>query len=179
MDTITRWEAQRRGFTRFYTDKPCKRGHVTERFVANGRCVACQRAQDRAWNAAHREQVRARDRAWYAAHPEQAQAKVRAWNAAHPDHVAAMNGLTDARRRAPGCVPPGFDYRTTVPSYATARRRTRETGVPHEVDHIIPLCWGVARGGWHRASNLQVIPATANRVKANAERANPPRQRRQ
>jgi 5-methylcytosine-specific restriction endonuclease McrA len=35
-------------------------------------------------------------------------------------------------------------------------------GIPHEVDHIIPL----AKGGLHHPSNLQVIPASVNRRKS-------------
>jgi 5-methylcytosine-specific restriction endonuclease McrA len=66
----------------------------------------------------------------------------------------------------PGCVPRDFDFAATIPFYKEARRRSRETGVPHAVDHIIALCLG----GEHTASNLQVITAAANREKAKSER---------
>ena len=47
-------------------------------------------------------------------------------------------------------------------TYKEARRLTIETGVRHEVDHVMPL----ARGGLHVSSNLQVITGKANREKS-------------
>ena len=47
--------------------------------------------------------------------------------------------------------------------YDEADRLTKETGVPHEVDHIIPL----SRGGSHSPDNIQVITAEENRKKSN------------
>lgn len=45
--------------------------------------------------------------------------------------------------------------------YEMANRVTKCTGIPHEVDHIIPL----ARGGHHHESNLQILPENLNRSK--------------
>jgi hypothetical protein len=156
MQTISRVDAQRRGLKRFFTGTACRRGHVAERLVSDSKCVVCERARFLAWQAAH---------------PEKSRAKVRAWLAAHPDHKAAARGRLHALGRAPGCVPVDFDLEQTIPFYTEARRRTRETGVSHEVDHILAL----SLGGLHTASNLQVITEAANLEKAKTER----RQRRQ
>lgn len=45
--------------------------------------------------------------------------------------------------------------------YAEAARRTRETGIPHHVDHDRPL----ARGGKHHPDNMHVVPADINLAK--------------
>lgn len=182
-ERISRAEAQRRGLARYYSSRPCVRGHVGERQVLTGNCLVCKRAYGRArrrtaahrerhrvyalaWRSAHPDRVEAARRRYQAAHPDAQLAQSRAWKAAHPDHQAALIGMFNARERAPGCVPADFDYKTTVPFYAEARRRTRETGIPHEVDHIKAL----GLGGKHIASNLQVLTKAANRKKANAER---------
>lgn len=49
--------------------------------------------------------------------------------------------------------------------YDLAKRRTKALGVPHEVDHIIPLR-GKTVCGLHVESNLRVVPKAVNRAKA-------------
>ena len=68
---------------------------------------------------------------------------------------------------SPAACRTGFDVEQTIPFYREALRRTQETGVKWEVDHIVALCLG----GQHIASNLQVLTADANREKAKAEKA--------
>jgi len=41
MEIITRKEAQEKGLPRYFTGKPCKRGHVCERYSLRGACVDC------------------------------------------------------------------------------------------------------------------------------------------
>lgn len=43
--------------------------------------------------------------------------------------------------------------------YLEARQRSSETGIPHDVDHVVPL----SRGGMHHPSNLRILPASMNR----------------
>lgn len=40
-EIISRDNAHRDGRMRFYTGKPCKKGHYSERYVSCGNCIAC------------------------------------------------------------------------------------------------------------------------------------------
>ena len=41
MKIITQMEAARLGLNKYYTGRPCKRGHKSERWTLNGACVQC------------------------------------------------------------------------------------------------------------------------------------------
>jgi len=40
-ELITREQAYTQGRIKFFTGKPCKQGHVDQRYVSGGGCVAC------------------------------------------------------------------------------------------------------------------------------------------
>ena len=45
--------------------------------------------------------------------------------------------------------------------YEECSKISCETGIPHEVDHIIPIC----KGGLHHPDNLQILTMEENRKK--------------
>jgi hypothetical protein len=51
--------------------------------------------------------------------------------------------------------------------YVRAAEMSRASGIPHEVDHIIPLR-GRAVSGLHVHTNLQILSRTQNRAKQNS-----------
>lgn len=63
-------------------------------------------------------------------------------------------------------TPPWADESTIQAVYDEAAKRTRDSGVKHEVDHYYPLTSDQVCG-LHVAENLRVITALANRQKAN------------
>jgi hypothetical protein len=146
VEIITRAEAIQRGLKRYFTGKPCKHGHIAERLLTRT-CVECGRGVTRRWQAAN---------------PDQCRKQGHKWRGENPDRWAAHRGLHEARKRFPDCVPSDFDFDATIPFYTERRRLTKETGVKHDVDHILAL----RLGGKHLASNLQV-----NRHKGKAARA--------
>jgi 5-methylcytosine-specific restriction endonuclease McrA len=111
---VTRAEALAAGLTRYFTGKPCKHGHLSERTSCNGGCIACntisiaalyyaetteqratRNARTKAWKDAHREQIRAAGRAYSMANREQANA----WKTANRDQLNAAE--REARLRDP------------------------------------------------------------------------------
>lgn len=63
-------------------------------------------------------------------------------------------------------VPPWVDKEAIAAIYKEARRVSMVTGVPHHVDHVIPLA-GKFVSGLHVHTNLAIVPAAVNLKKYN------------
>lgn len=55
---INRWSAIALGLMKYYTGKPCKRGHLSERLTCNGHCCECQAE----YHKAHQDELRVKNR---------------------------------------------------------------------------------------------------------------------
>lgn len=221
---ISRKEARARGLTRYFTGKPCKHGHVSERFSRNGVCVECMPESRRKWREANSSKVREGRRKWKQDNPERVNELAREWRAAnsekvrdvnrkyyrenrerissqqrafrqaHPDETRERNRVWYAKnaRRARQCssnwakankgkraanqarrkaaklrrTPEWADLDLIAAFYATAREMTEASGIPHEVDHVVPL-QGKTVSGLHVAANLQILTKSENSSKGN------------
>jgi 5-methylcytosine-specific restriction endonuclease McrA len=81
---VTRAQAKRLGLKRYFTGKPCKRGHIAEHWIS-GPCVVCQRERGNQWHAENRDKVNAGAKRRYEANPEKARAKKREWRLDNPE----------------------------------------------------------------------------------------------
>ncbi len=62
--------------------------------------------------------------------------------------------------------PPWADPKAILALYAEAKRLTIEAGIPHHVDHVIPL-QGEFVTGLHVETNLQILTGVENSRKSN------------
>jgi len=175
MQVITRDDAKAQGMTTYFTGKPCRHGHITERFTVNQRCRECARVDSlrryhadavertrktREYQRQNKDRVLAKHREWIAANKERVRQKEREWEARNPDKKKVIRINNDAKRRgAPG--------RITVRQWRSLLReadhKCMACGSPDNLtsDHIVPIC----KGGENRITNLQVLCLDCNRKK--------------
>lgn len=180
----TRAEAKARGLPHYFTGKPCVNGHVALR-KTKGACVEClkqewaesnaRRAQlpksEAAKAAGRRYYERNRDRVIEAAQRRPSLEKRRHRNTHKARNPDVYRVLTNQRRRrnreaTPKSLLPA-DKRAMRALYEQAALISETTGIPHEVDHIVPLRHP-AVCGLHVPWNLRVLTAEENARKSNA-----------
>lgn len=181
-----RYEARQAGLSRYFSDKPCPKGHIGERYVVGG-CVICNLARStasakrnpekvkenlRRYRETHREKCREDDRVRQrqrrAANPEKHRLEVKKWTAANPDKSRVIGRVKASARRA---LQRGNGGKFTTQDIerlrkiqkdccAECKKRKRLT-----VDHIIPL----SRGGTNDPRNLQLLCGSCNSQKSHKD----------
>ena len=187
MDAITRAAAKALGLKKFFTGKPCKRGHVDERYVSNKGCVTCtavlNATQERKSYDATRNSlpaVKAANRARHAAVYATPEGKIailarsasyratdagkangfasgRAWDIANPGKKNARTAMCRAKRLELKCSC------CQPKDFHAIYRKAALLG--HEVDHRTPK----HLGGLHCVSNLQILTVADHRAKTYLE----------
>lgn len=105
---------------------------------------------------------RARTRKWAAKNPERKREMDLEFKAKNPAKVTSYKARYRAARRQ--ATPPWLtdtQIAQIEAVYEEARRLSQDTGIPHEVDHIVPLA-GKVVSGLHVPWNLRAIPKVAN-----------------
>ena len=122
---------------------------------AKRRYAQSERGKQKGREKAHR---------WYWKDPEHARALQHARYVRDSD--AAIQKVVRRSKRLIQQTPSWADQDAIAAIYQEARRVTRETGIPHQVDHVIPLR-GKTISGLHVHYNLRVVTAEVNRCKSN------------
>jgi sRNA-binding protein len=95
---------------------------------------------------------------------EKVRASKRAWNNANRGYMSALCAKWNAAKfRA---CPKWVDMKAIVEIYKEAVRVTRDTGIQHDVDHIVPL-QGKTVCGLHVPWNMQILTHAENARKSN------------
>jgi 5-methylcytosine-specific restriction endonuclease McrA len=174
---ISRSEALAQGATRYFTGKPCKFGHVSERQVTNLNCCDCSRLRRGKWRIEneeneiihrtryynrHKQDISVSREAYYARNKERILAYDRARYALNKEARFAYCRNRRARKRGNG----GKHSKADIVAIVELQRgrcalcKIKLKGIYH-VDHIIPLSLGGANG----RKNLQILCSKCNLAK--------------
>ena len=180
----TRAEAKDAGSKYYFTNKPCKRGHIDNRETAKGICCACRKEDwkkenDRRATLPKSEAARESARRYYEKNKELVKARAmartpeekRRWKKTHKErNKDYYNTLTSLRkRRHRHATPPWLSYtqkQNIKALYMQAITMSNITGERYVVDHIVPLI-NEAVCGLHVPWNLRVITQEENLKKSN------------
>lgn len=147
------------------------------RLVGKGICLQCEDEAKQRELARVAQSVKELDDArWWAEN----EAKVDQWKREYSLEFAVekLRELGWQRQAAQlQATPHWADPKKMAAIYAEAERLTKETGIPHHVDHMVPIQgpiakYGPFRGmrlvyGLHCEANLQILPGAENLSKGN------------
>jgi len=156
-----RQEAMLNGDKYYFTEKPCKEGHVAKRRTSNGMCHGCETIKN---NKEERKQYMTE----YAKENRQKIRKIASeWQKNNKGKVNANTALrhTSKMQRTPKWLSKADKLKIKC-LYQVAAMYSRESGQSWHVDHIVPL-QGEGVSGLHVPWNLRVIPGVDNMRKNN------------
>jgi hypothetical protein len=162
MELISKKEALSKGLKRYFTGKPCRHGHVCERFVSDGNCKQC-RVNLNSKNK-YREDYESYHKEYYKNNKHIVLSKRKAYAQKNSDRI---NALIAKRRHSKDMRTPAWANLELIRKvYEKCKVTTNRTGVKHHVDHIVPLHSDLVCG-LHVHYNLQILPASENCSKSN------------
>ena len=126
-------------------------------------CKVCRLNHNRAWLIKNKDRHGELTRSWYERNKDQHLVNSKAWYATNRHRKLASTTAREERCRL--ATPVWADREAIVALYAQAKKITQETGIQHDVDHIVPLR-GKTVSGLHVPENLRVIPSAENKRKA-------------
>jgi hypothetical protein len=126
-------------------------------------CKICRLEHNRNWLTKNKDRHGELTRSWYERNKDQHLANSKEWYAANRHRKLATTTARELRCKQ--ATPVWADKTAIMAFYAEAQRRSAETGVQYDVDHIVPLR-GKTVCGLHVPWNLQVMPSSDNKRKA-------------
>ena len=163
---ISRQDALKQSLPRYFTGKPCKHGHIAQRYTHNKTCCNCANANANKAKSKNPHKYYEINKNWRQNNPVKSAAYTQTYIR---KNIAKRNLWTSNYRQAKDQRMPSwlnsahlFEMEC-VYNYCSA---LREIGLDYHVDHIVPLR-GEIVSGMHVPWNLQVIPKLDNLEKGN------------
>lgn len=150
-ERVSRKEAKRLGLKRYFSNRPCLRGHVAERSTANNSCFECTRIRQRSVKRIRCPQERLKAQRSYLSRPENRE-----------KHRCRIR-LYRARKREVGGKHSPEDVQRILKQQKGRCAYCKCKLARYEVDHIHP----VISGGTNDARNIQLVCRSCNAHKSD------------
>lgn len=188
MDIISRKQAKELGLKKYFTGKPCKRGHVCERRLPNNCCVECNLINGSNHQKNYREQYKERSRTYYYKNLDRCRerSRINGNNNAERYRKATQKWRQDNPDRCKKTAKRWQQFNLDkYREYNAARRALKLQAYPiwadrseiskiyeecppgYHVDHDVPLNHPLVCG-LHVPANLNHLPAEENLRKSNS-----------
>lgn len=183
---VSRKQAKLLDLKRYFTGKPCIKGHTDERITGSGTCVVCRTENGRIydikrWSLNKDKMLEKQRKQYFKFKDKNKQYRLEHYQNNRNKYLEyqkwyrqEFKGKCNAWKqqykldkifRTPKWLTK--DHKDQIAEfYIKAELLTKETGIEHQVDHIIPLR-GRNVSGLHVPWNLQVLTYLENRSKSN------------
>lgn len=184
-------DAAKLGMTRYFTGKPCKHGHISERKVSDRGCVRCRKDIGARHDKKYPEKKKQRRKNYYNRNKDRTIAEAKEYYKNNRErfftekvkerrrkysaeyyrknkeyyHAKAMEYSSKKIQAMPLALSE-FHKWVIYEIYHFRKIKSEMTGITHHVDHIVPLRSNEVCG-LHVPWNLRVIPAKENLSKSN------------
>ena len=152
---------------KIYNGIPCKSCGSTKKHVSSYSCVDCniKRSIHKLYDDELMSKYRTKEKLnlYWQNNKDKSKEIDAKYNASEKGKVANANKSANRRARVKNQLPNNANFDRIKEIYAECRNISNTTGIPHEVDHIIPI----AEGGLHHENNLQIITMRENRKKGS------------
>lgn len=185
-------EAKSLGLAKYFTGKPCKKGHIAERYTKSSTCVECLKessanrisefkAYQKTWYQENSTKIKEKSniryafikssieevskrKNWMANNVDKMKEYRKSYRLSNPSIFANATQRRNAKKKKASVL--WANQSKILDMYKLAENLSKKTGIKYHVDHMIPLQSNFVCG-LHCEANLQVIPAIDNIKKSN------------
>ena len=160
MEIVSLKTAKKNSIKRYFTGRPCKRGHIAERITRDRSCCECERIRQLRWNKENKEWKRQYDERWRVENKERRIKANFLWRSKNPEKMRANSNARRARKlNAEG----RYTAKDACKIYDSQRGKCAICALSlgkagKHLDHIVPL----VSGGTNYPENLQWLCPSCN-----------------